>query len=155
MTANPTPLPPEGVPVTQADREAAAEFYGKHLSRPNEVLVTAHMRAGKIDESPLINAFARHRIAATSAAQGEFEAFKEAQRQWEFNLTSLREQWCEQEARATEAEAKNARLREALGSFGQHKKGCNVSRALPYERRSGTVSCTCGFAAALDQGAEG
>ena len=50
--------------VTQADREAAAAFYGPHLSRPGEVLVTAHMRAGKIDESPLIQAFARHRIAA-------------------------------------------------------------------------------------------
>jgi len=47
------------LPVSQEARDAAAEFYGQHLSRPNEVLVTAHMRAGKIDESPLIQAFAR------------------------------------------------------------------------------------------------
>lgn len=50
--------------VTQADREAAAAFYGPHLSLPGEVPVTAHMRAGKIDESPSIQAFAAHRIAS-------------------------------------------------------------------------------------------
>jgi hypothetical protein len=52
------------VAVEQIDREAAATFYGAHLSRPNEVPVTAHMRAGKIDDSPLIQSFARHRLAA-------------------------------------------------------------------------------------------
>lgn len=51
------------VPVTQEDRDAAAAFYGPYLARPGEVLVTAHMRAGKIDESPLIQAFAAHRAA--------------------------------------------------------------------------------------------
>lgn len=51
------------LPVMQADREAAAAFYGRHLALPGEVLVSAHMRAGKIDESPLIEAFARHRLA--------------------------------------------------------------------------------------------
>lgn len=50
------------LPVEQVDRDAAADFYGPHLSRPGEVLVTAHMRAGKIDESPLVQAFAKHRI---------------------------------------------------------------------------------------------
>ena len=49
--------------VIQADRDAAADFYGPHLSLPGEVPVTAHMRAGKIDESPLIQAFASHRLA--------------------------------------------------------------------------------------------
>jgi hypothetical protein len=50
--------------VEQVDRKAAAAFYGRHLARPGEVLVTAHMLAGKIDESPLIEAFACHRRAA-------------------------------------------------------------------------------------------
>lgn len=45
--------------VEQRHRDAAAAFYGPHLARPGEVAVTAHMRAGKIDESPLIQAFAR------------------------------------------------------------------------------------------------
>lgn len=58
----------EMVPVTQAARDAAAAFYGPHLARPGEVLVTAHMRAGKIDESPLIQAFARAMLAAEAAA---------------------------------------------------------------------------------------
>lgn len=53
------------VGVEQVDREAAAAFYGPHLARPGEVPVTAHMRAGKIDESALVQAFARHRIAVT------------------------------------------------------------------------------------------
>jgi hypothetical protein len=54
----------ELVPVTQADRDAAADFYGPYLARPGEVLVTAHMRAGKVDESPLVQAFARHRLSS-------------------------------------------------------------------------------------------
>ena len=44
-------------------------------------------------------------IEATAAKDAEIEAFKDAQRQWEFNLASLQEQWCEQEVRATKAEA--------------------------------------------------
>lgn len=32
--------------------------------------------------------------------------------------------------------------------YGQHRPGCNVARALPFQIRSGTVSCTCGFDAA-------
>lgn len=61
--------------VTQADRDAAADFYGPYLARPGEVLVTAHMRAGKIDESPLILAFARHRLASLSPERdGEMRA---------------------------------------------------------------------------------
>lgn len=43
--------------ASQAARNAAAAFYGPHLARPGEVPVTAHMRAGKIDESPLVQAF--------------------------------------------------------------------------------------------------
>lgn len=62
-----------GADVTQADREAAAAFYGPHLARPGEVPVTAHMLAGKIDESPLIQAFVRHRLASSNT-QGALEA---------------------------------------------------------------------------------
>ena len=64
----------KAVQVEQVDRDAAASFYGPHLSRPGEVPVTAHMRAGKIDESPLIQAFARHRIEALSQSRGEGES---------------------------------------------------------------------------------
>jgi len=69
------------IEVSQADRDAAAAFYGPHLARPNEVLVTAHMRAGKIDESPLIQAFARHR--ASEAERVREACAIEAERQFE------------------------------------------------------------------------
>lgn len=64
------------VRVTQADREAAAGFYGPHLARPGEVLVTAHMRAGKIDESPLIQAFAAHRVASAQGLMNDTPDFR-------------------------------------------------------------------------------
>lgn len=67
----------QSVEITQADRDAAAAFYGPHLSRPGEVLVTAHMRAGKIDESPLIQAFARHRTRALLEAIKPVEIIRE------------------------------------------------------------------------------
>lgn len=50
--------------VTQADRDAAASFYQDHLARPGEVPVAAAMRMRHIDESPLIQAFAAHRLAS-------------------------------------------------------------------------------------------
>ena len=61
----PTPAPSAGelLAVTQADRDAAAGFYQEHLARPNEVPVAAAMRVGHVDDSPLIQAFARHRLA--------------------------------------------------------------------------------------------
>lgn len=74
--------------VEQSDRNAAADFYGPHLARPGEVLVTAHMRAGKIDDSALIQAFARHRqdhiasvgkmVATPNADRAGVEALREA-----------------------------------------------------------------------------
>lgn len=73
------PPPAQLLPVVQADRDAAAAFYGPHLSRPGEVLVTAHMRAGQIDESPLIQAFAAHRIAH-APERGELASLVEALR---------------------------------------------------------------------------
>lgn len=55
------------VKVEQVDREAAAAFYGKYLARPGEVPVEAAFRMGHVDQSPLIQAFARHRLAARPA----------------------------------------------------------------------------------------
>lgn len=75
---NPTDTAPDMVEVIQADRDAAAGFYGPHLARPGEVLVTAHMRAGKIDESPLILAFARHRAQSEAPLRAEVERLREA-----------------------------------------------------------------------------
>jgi hypothetical protein len=63
----------ELVPVTQADRDAAADFYGPYLARPGEVPVTAHMRAGKVDESPLVQAFARHRLSSQQDREAVLE----------------------------------------------------------------------------------
>lgn len=55
------------IKVEQRDRDAAVEFYAGYLARPGEVPVAATMRAGGIDESPLIQAFARHRIVTLEA----------------------------------------------------------------------------------------
>ena len=41
-------------------------------------------------------------------------------------------------ARALEAKA-------ALDKYGQHRSGCNVARALPFEKRAGNIQCTCGL----------
>lgn len=49
--------------VEQCDRIAAADFYRKHLERPNEVPVAQAMRAGEVDGSALIQAFKAHRLA--------------------------------------------------------------------------------------------
>ena len=55
------------VTVTQADREAAADYFEQFESplheHPLETLIDA-MAAGEVDENPLIQAFARHRIAS-------------------------------------------------------------------------------------------
>jgi len=71
MTTNPTPLPPEGVTATQADRDAlkaAWNEYACYMGDPDgkDDIETAFEEAAKI--------IARHRIAATSAAEGEVEA---------------------------------------------------------------------------------
>jgi hypothetical protein len=39
-------------------------------------------------------------------------------------------------------------LEQAIGKFGSHKSGCNIARALPFERRRGGLVCSCGFDAA-------
>lgn len=55
------------VEVTQADREAAAKW-AKMQGRPQQA---ANMRRGSCDSAPLVQAFARHRIAAENAALEE------------------------------------------------------------------------------------
>jgi len=68
--------------VTQADRDVAAYFYQRHLSRPGEVPVARAMHLGEIDDSPLIRAFAVHRIAsqADGYRRGVEDAAKIAER---------------------------------------------------------------------------
>ena len=67
------------IEITQDDREAAASFYGKYLARPGEVPVEAAFRSGHVDESPLIQAFARHRQTARERALDEAAEACEAQ----------------------------------------------------------------------------
>lgn len=50
---------PKIVPATQADREAAASAYFAWIS--GNPVIPAKMRAGKIDDHSMIQAFARHR----------------------------------------------------------------------------------------------
>jgi pyruvate/2-oxoglutarate dehydrogenase complex dihydrolipoamide acyltransferase (E2) component len=66
--------------VTQEDRDAAAAFYERHLWRPGEVPVAGEMRRGRIDESPLVQMLARHRLStrAPSPAVGAVEAIDRA-----------------------------------------------------------------------------
>ena len=66
MTANPTPLPPEG--VTQADRDAAAQVYQSFRDHDFAKWISQGTNAGG-DYNFIIQLFARHRIAATSAAE--------------------------------------------------------------------------------------
>jgi hypothetical protein len=84
--ANLTPEPAAG-DVTQADRRAAAAFYEKHLARAGEVPVAAAMRAGHIDDSPLIQAFRDHRLASSPsepvAGEDRQKLLDRAERAWQ------------------------------------------------------------------------
>jgi len=94
MTANPTPLPPEG--VTQEDIDLA-----------NDYLSSAFRCTATLAER-----FAKARIAATSAAEGDVEALKaEIEEYRRRNFTGLANAAITT-ARAArdEAEAKNARF---------------------------------------------
>ena len=51
------------IEVTQADREAAAKW-AKMQGRPQQA---ANMRRGSCDSAPLVQAFARHRLAGVKA----------------------------------------------------------------------------------------
>lgn len=72
-----TPQPCEGRPrmtqdkvtVTQADRDAAAEYWQTFVARVGEVIVGNQMRKGGLDELESVQAFARHREAAEAEAR--------------------------------------------------------------------------------------
>ncbi|WP_144061989.1 hypothetical protein [Sphingomonas sp. MM-1] len=62
-------------PVTQADREAAAAW-AKLNGRNHQA---ANIRRGSCDDAPIVQAFARHRIAALEAAA---EVARDRHEQW-------------------------------------------------------------------------
>ena len=57
------------LPVTRADREAAASGYFAWIS--GNPVIPAKMRAGKIDDHSMIQAFARHRLAHSLPSQAD------------------------------------------------------------------------------------
>lgn len=60
------------LPITEADREAAADAY--MCSRYNPEFNKAMLRTGNADEHPLIAAFARHRLTAIESAAKKLES---------------------------------------------------------------------------------
>ncbi len=68
------------VEVTQADREAAADYYAIPCIGEYENEISERVRQG-LHEDPLLRALARHRIAATRPnADGLVEALEQARR---------------------------------------------------------------------------
>jgi len=171
MTANPTPLSPEG--VAQADRAFVMRWQKFLKHRYDQKL----MDAGRYDLDPIVLTAAHHRIAATSAAEGEAynRGVNDGVTEIEKTLHRiLRTEWKPSnfqdptaptvmqmidifEARATKAEAANARLMEAVANLLPTKL-CGESWNLP-DGESVTIVATFGKLAALrqalDQGAEG
>jgi len=108
MTANPTPLPPEG--VTEEDRKALDEIFSASLH--------ARIKNNDSDE-PILQILARHRIAATSAAEGE-----ELRRDLAGSIEDaklLREYVALYEARATKAEGEVEALRRSYETAVQNR----------------------------------
>jgi hypothetical protein len=63
------------VEVTQADREAAWPAWSwAVLDTPPTITIKAHYDEGDEDESVIVQAFAAHRIASTTALQAELIA---------------------------------------------------------------------------------
>lgn len=67
-----TTQPPE-VAVTQADRKAAAAYYREQFGHGTKM--EPRLREGQHDKQPLVQAFARHRIAERERAQAGTVAF--------------------------------------------------------------------------------
>lgn len=69
-----------GVTVTQADREAAADYASAHPD--DDATFSFEMREGAADNHYLVQAFAVHRAAALAdlAEQASIDALKEASR---------------------------------------------------------------------------
>jgi len=124
MTANPTPLPPEG--VTQADQQRASKWLARYEAGVFDLTLNA-----------VAELCATTRIAATSAAQGEAynRGVNDGVTEIEKTLHRiLRTEWKPSnfqdptaptvmqmidifEARATKAEAANARLTKLTDAF--------------------------------------
>lgn len=68
---------PEGVVVTQTDRDAATDVYGRF--RYGQPPLYTNIAAGRLDHDPIVQAFARHRLAHTPTLRGEeVERLREA-----------------------------------------------------------------------------
>ena len=63
------------VEVTQADRDLAANIWQDLVARPGECIVERALRRGDMDDSPLIEILARHRL--TSRQDGLREALEQ------------------------------------------------------------------------------
>lgn len=101
------------VEVTQEDREAAASGYFAWCS--GNPVIPDRMKAGQADDHSMVQAFARHRIAARNAAQQEITALRariaEDQAQIAALTTyreNLRDEVIELRARIAELEAERA-----------------------------------------------
>lgn len=143
------------VPVTQADRETAANYERFMLNDENSY--TRGIVNGRHDSHPLVQAFARHRLAteqsrASAPAVGR-EAIEAAARamcdrvngigDYDENIKQRRTGWMAQAEAGLnaailalhppvmgEVEAENARLREALKPFA--KAGSIAGERNPY-----------------------
>ena len=118
MTANPTPLPPEGVTqeeiIARLTRKARlGPSMGSADSSGRSVIYDDGMRYVNPD-GPSVADWLRARIAVTSAAEGEVGELRRDLAGSIEDAKLLREYVALYEARATEAEAANARLKEFI-----------------------------------------
>ena len=74
--ANLTPEPAEGE-VTQADREAAAAYF-KLVEHVDDWAGDHPFKSGQLDDTPLVQAFRKHRLASTPVAEPVGEGLREA-----------------------------------------------------------------------------
>jgi hypothetical protein len=75
------------VEVTQADRDGAADIWRVLIAKPGECIAEKQIRAGgAMDQLPLTQAFARHRIAATEALEAKLAMAAEGLRAHERHM---------------------------------------------------------------------
>lgn len=94
--------------VIQSDREMAADLMDQQLGEGH--LGAINMRLGRCDDSPTVQAFARHRTTAIRTLETEAERWENERNKW-FDRTAIHNL-----ARRT-AEAKLREAREALEPF--------------------------------------
>lgn len=140
----------EALAVTQTDRDAAADFYSKYLARPGEVPVEAAFRFGQVDESPLIQAFALHRIAS---AKVDDRPLREAMPDDVVRLVvAARSAWEAMDDRMTGAEDEQQELDKALEAFASRVCYDDEGGSLPEAHAN---PCTCAMAALAQSGRGG